>query len=261
MVLQTIALIKFFLLNYADRKNLILLTVILLSGVLSSQFISELSLINSNNIQLAFQIEFFRYALILLSTLLLCVAIADDFATAQFEHLLAMPLSRWQYIAAQLGAILVINTIIVFLAAMVLWLQFDSGLVFGWALSYWLELCLVSLVALLAVISLEKIPSAMMMTISVYLIARLSPVIEQIISKALYYSDGEVINQVLLYVFHVIQFILPSPQVFLSNDSFYSLEVSSLSLVNQAIAVLVYGFFLISIMLFDFYRKEFALNK
>lgn len=261
MVLQTIALIKFFLLNYADRKNALLLAAILLTGVLSAQFISELSLINSANVLLAFQIEFYRYAIILLSTLVMCVAVADDFATQQFEHLLAMPLSRWQYLVAQMVTIFIVNSVFVVVTALVLLAQFGAEIVLTWAVSYWLELCLVSMIAFLAIISLEKIPASMMLTLSVYLIARLSPVIEQMITKSVQYSDGGVMNQVILTVFHLIQFILPSHQAFLNNDVFYSLNISQLNLAAQALPVLIYSSFIISIMLFDFYRKEFALNK
>lgn len=261
MIFQTITLIQFLLLNYSQRKNVTPLLLIILFGFLAAEFVAELSLINSQEAQFAFQIEFYRYALILLSALILLVAIADDFASKQFESLLSMPLARWQYIVAQIGAIAVVNIAIVVLASIVLLLQADFNLVLIWCYSIWLELMLCSMMALLAILSLEKIPNAMMLLLSLYLLSRSSRVIIEIIEQSVYYSSGDTLNKIILSIFQLISFVLPNTHAFLQNNLFYTLNTAAFQLAQQSAWVALYSLFLLAIIVFDFYRKEFALNK
>jgi len=261
MMSQTIALIQFFLLNYSQRKNVILLLTIVLFGFISSQFVHELSLINSAEAQFAYQIEFYRYALVLLSALILIVAVADDFASRQFENLLSMPLSRWQYIAAQISAMAMMNAVMVLITSLVLVTQVGFDALLVWSISMWLELMLCSFLALLAILSLEKVPSAMILLLSLYVLSRASPIILEIIGQSVYYSDGDAVNQFILWVFKGITFVLPSPHVFVQNDLFYGQQFAQVNLAQQALWVLLYGAFITLVSLFDFYRKEFALNR
>lgn len=261
MVSQTITLIRYFLTAYSSRKNFFLLISILLAGLLSSQFIAELSLSQAANAQLSFQIEFYRYALIIFSVLILVVSIAEDYESRQFEMLLSMPLSRWQYIVGQISAVLLLNLLMCVLAGLLLLLQSPINVVFYWLLSFWLEMTLVSFIALLAIISLEKIPSAIMLTLCLYLLSRISDSVLQIITMSVEYSDESMINVVLLMVFEWVQLVLPSTSAFLSNNAFFELSTLSMSNLSlQGFSVLVYCAFILSVTLFDFYRKDFSLN-
>lgn len=233
--------------------------MMILIGFVSAQFISELSLINSKEAQFSFQIEFYRYSFIVFSSLIVITAIADDFATAQFESLLSMPLSRWQYLLAQIGAIAVINVFMVMVAGLMLLLQVDLILAINWCASMWMELMLCSFIALLAILSLEKVPTAMMLFISLYILSRASPIILEVIQQSVYYSDGDTINTIVLYIFQLITYILPASDVFVQNDVFFNLS-QNVNLLNQALWVLIYALFINAIILFDLYRKEFALK-
>lgn len=261
MMSQTITLIHFFLLNYSQKKNVTLLLVILLVGFFSAQFVNELSLINSAEAQFSFQIEFYRYGLILLSALILIVAVADDFTSLQFENLLSMPLARWQYVVAQISAMAVVNFAIVLFASSILLVQVDLSIIVFWLMSMWLELMLCSLLALLAILSLEKIPSAMIFFLSLYLLSRSSSIIVEIIAQSVYYSDGDMTNQMVLWLFQVITYVLPNQAAFLQNDLFFASQVDSIMLWGQFQWFILYGVFIVVIIMFDFYRKEFALNQ
>jgi len=261
MISQTITLIKFFLLNYSQRKNSVLLGVILLVGFMLAQFTADLSLINSAEAQFSFQIEFYRYGLILLSSLILIVAIADDFASRYFENLLSMPLSRWQYIAAQMGAITLMNAMMVLMACAVLLAQADFYSVLIWFFSMWFELMLCSMFALLAILSLERVPSAMILLLSLYVLSRSSTIIIEIIEQSVYFHDGKGVSSLILMLFQAISFVLPNTHAFVQNDLFYSMNFDAINLVGQFTWVALYSVFLSAIILFDFYRKEFALNK
>lgn len=238
-----------------------MLFIILLVGFISAQFVQELSLINSTEALFAFQVEFYRYCLTLLSSLILVVAVADDYSSRQFENLLSMPIQRWQYLVAQVCAIAVVNVAIVLFAACLLVFQVDFDVAITWLVSMWLELMLCSLLALLAILSLEKIPSAMMLFISLYILSRASPIIIEIIEQSVYYSDGNVVNKSILITFQLIDMILPNAAVFLQSDLFFNLDVSEVNLWAQFLWVLLYGLFIFAVILFDFYRKEFALNR
>jgi len=261
MISQTITLIQFFLLNYSQRKNLVLLLIILLVGFMSSQFVSELSLTNSAEAKFSYQIEFYRYGFVLLSALILIVAVADDFASRQFENLLSMPVSRWQYLVAQISAVAILNAVMVILASFVLAFEVDLNVLALWSISMWLELMLCSFLALLAILSLEKVPSAMMLLLSLYVLSRASPIILEIIAQSVYYSDGDTINETILWLFKIITYVLPNPHVFVQNDLFYSLKLSQINISQQALWVILYCAFIGLVASFDFYRKEFALNR
>ncbi len=263
MMSQTITLIRFFLTAYSSRKNIFMLFILLMLGALSGQFIYVLSLSNAQAAQLALQIEFYRYTLALLSVLMLIVSVAEDYDSKQFEQLLSMPLHRWQYLVAQMGSIALINGVICLLSTLGLLLFVTTDITFlsYWFSGFWLELMLVSFIALLAVISLEKIPTAFFLTLSLYVLARLSDAIEQIISMSVEYSEASTVNVLMSHLFSVIQLVLPGSGAFLNNNLFFTQSTQVMNLLlEQASSVSMYGLFLMAIILFDFYRKDFALK-
>jgi len=262
MISQTIALIRYFLSAYLVRKNVLIVLAILVVGYLSSQFIVQLSLSKGVEAQLAFQIEFYRYLFVLFSVLLLMVSVADDYESRQFEILLSMPLHRWQYVIAQMGVIFILNFILCIVAALVVSLQAELTTSLILFVSLWLELVLVSVIALLAIISLEKVPSAVMLTVCLYVLARASDSIVSIVEMSVHYSDQSLVNQAVLYTFKFIQFLLPNTNAYLANDYFFNINIDGLAnLFNQALSVLVYVIFIGMVILYDFYRKEYALKQ
>jgi len=259
MIRQTISLFRYLMLGILNRRLLVLVSILVATAVLLGIFITELAIINSQQIATAVQADFLRYSFVFLALLLVTTNVSDDFEFKQFERLLTMPISRWQYIAAQFMTIASIGAMLVFPVLIIMMLQSTAEVAIYWSAALWLEILLVGLLGLLAILSLEKIPQAVFFSAAVYLLAKLSGLIGQMLAESVYLSDGGMANRFAELVFGGILHIIPRLEAFAQNNVFFESHGLSTMLLNQLGTVSVYSLFLISVCLVDFYRKEFNL--
>ena len=257
MIGQTISLFRFLLLGILNLRLLVMVSILLVVSVLLSSFITELAIINSRQIATAVLADFLRYSLVFLALLLITTSVAQDFESRQFERLLTMPISRWQYIAAQFMAIASIALILVLPVLLVVWMAASLDVALYWAAALWLEILLVSLVSLVAILSLEKIPQAVFFTLAVYLLAKLSGLISQMLAESVELSNGAAANQFADYIFNGILHLIPRLEAFAQNDVFFEPQGLPALLLTQLSTVSLYTLFLLAVCLIDFYRKEF----
>ena len=248
---------RFLMLGILSKRLLVLVAIMVLGAVLSGSFIHELAIINGAAIQTAFVADFLRYGLALLALLMITTSVAEDYEFRQFERLLTMPLARWQYIAAQT---LVIACLCLLLVAPVLLLvSLYSSLVLGfyWAAALWLELFLISMLGLLAILSLEKIPQAVFFSLAIYLLAKLSGLITLMLAESVKLSEGSASSRAIEFIFSAILYIIPGTRSFAESDVFFGDIDLLLTLMGQLSSVVIYALFILAICLVDFYRKEF----
>jgi hypothetical protein len=257
MISQTIALFRYLILGIVSRRLFVLLAVLLLTAVLCGGFIDELAIINGDAIVGAFVADFLRYSLALLALLMVTSAVAEDYESQQFERLLTMPLARWQYIAAQALVIACLCLLLVLPALLLI--SFYSSLALGlyWAAALWLELMLISLLGLLAILSLEKIPLAVFFSLSIYLLAKLSGLISLMLAESVRLSDGSAGSRALDMFFNAILYVIPDSGSFADSDVFFEALDLQAVLGDQLFSVTIYALFLLAASLIDFYRKEF----
>ncbi len=148
------------MLGIMSRRFAVLVAVLLLAAGLAGGFIGELAIINADAVVAAFVADFLRYSMALLVLLMIATSVAEDYEFRQFERLLTMPLSRWQYIAAQTLVVASLCLLLTLPATLLLLLFSDGVSALYWAAALWQELLLVGLLGLLAILSLEKIPQA-----------------------------------------------------------------------------------------------------
>lgn len=259
MYSQTIALFHYLLLGVANRRLIVLISILYIGGLLLSSFIIELAIINSQAIAAAFLADFLRYSLVLLILLLVTSNVADDFEYQQFERLLTMPVSRWQYIVAEFLVTAVTALILVLPSLFVFTFYASFDIAAYWTMAVWLELLLVGLIGLLAILSLEKVPLAVFLSLAVYLLSKLSVLIKQMIAESVYLSDGSMANRFAEAVFSGILYLLPSLESFAQSDVYFDTLATTSLLVTQFQQVSVYAVFILAACLVDFYRKEFNL--
>ena len=257
MIGQTISLFRFLLLGILNLRLLVLVSILLLVSVLLSSFITELAIINSRQIATAVLADFLRYCLVFLALLLVITNVAEDFEFKQFERLLTMPVSRWQYIAAQFMVIASIAAALVAPVLIILALLSSLELALYWSAALWLEMLLVGLIGLLAILSLEKIPQAVFFSLAIYMLAKLSGLISQMLSESVDLSDGGLANRVSEFIFSGILYVIPRIEAFAQNDVFFESYGLSEILLSQLGTVSLYSAFLLAVCLIDFYRKEF----
>jgi hypothetical protein len=258
MTKQTIALFRYLMLGIVSRRLLVLLAVLLFTAMLSGSFIQELAIINGSAIVGAFIAELLRYSMALLALLMVTSAVAEDYESRQFERLLTMPLARWQYIAAQFMVIACLCLLLV--SPVLLLVSWYSGPAIGfyWAAALWQELMLLSLLGMLAILSLEKVPLAVFFSLAIYLLAKLSGLISQMLAESVYLSDGSAASRATEFIFNSILYVIPDSSSFAQNDVFFDAANLLAVLGTQFQSVVVYALFLLAVSLVDFYRKEFS---
>ena len=257
MASQTIALFRYLMLGIMSRRLLVLLGVVVLAAVLSAGFIEELAIINGAAIVSAYVADFLRYSLSLLALLMVASAVAEDYQSRQFERLLTMPLARWQYIVAQTLVIACLCLLLVLPALLLVSLYAGVAAGFYWAAALWLELLLISLLGLLAILSLEKIPQAVFFSLAIYLLAKLSGLINLMLAESVRLSEGSAASRAVEFIFSAILYVLPDTGSFAQSDIFFESIDRLAALGDQLLSVTVYALFLLAVCLVDFYRKEF----
>jgi hypothetical protein len=227
------------------------------AGIVVSQFAAALAIINSEKIAFAILGEFLRYGLVLLVITSICFHISQAYELSQFERILSMPIHRGQYILAQTFVVLSLS-LVASMAVLLSCLIFSSWSVsLYWFLAVFLELVLSGLFAMLAIMSLEKLPVAILLSISIYLLSRLVPLIDVSLYNASEFFSDEVTYQFSDTFIRLVQYVLPGREAFAQNNMLFENTVDWTMLLKQFVAVLLYGAFIILISTVDFYRKEF----
>ncbi len=258
MISQTIALFRYLMLGIISRRLFVLLAVLLLVAVLGASFIDELAMINSEAVVGAFVADFLRYSLAVMALLMVTTAVAEDYESRQFERLLTMPLARWQYIAAQ-GLVIACMCLLLVLPALLLISLYSSPLLgLYWAGALWLELLLISLLGLLAILSLEKIPLAVFFSLAIYLLAKMSGLISLMLAESVRLTDGSASSRALELIFSAILYVIPDTGSFADSDVFFEVIDLPVLFGEQLLSVTIYALFLLAVSLIDFYRKEFS---
>ena len=198
-----------------------------------------------------------RPSLVLLALLVVASAVAEDYQSRQFERLLTMPLARWQYIAAQALVIACLCLLLVLPVLLLVSLYSNVTLGLYWAVALWLELLLVSLLGMLAILSLEKIPLAVFFTLAIYLLAKLSGLISLMLEESVRLNEGSASSLVAEKLFNAILYVIPDTSSFADSDVFFDIADLPALLGDQLLSVVVYALFLLAVSLVDFYRKEF----
>jgi ABC-type Na+ efflux pump permease subunit len=233
--------------------------VLALLTMLVGNFFSELAIINGKAIVVALVADFLRYSLGLFALLVITTGVAEDYEFKQFERLLTMPLSRWQYIVAQVLVIASLCLLLVLPVLLVISFYGDWQVGLYWASALWLEIFLLGLLGMLAILSLEKIPLAVCFSLAVYLLAKLSGLISQMLAESIQLSDGSLTSRFVDYIFGAILYLVPDLETFADNDVFFG-NVDLIEKISvQFSSTVIYALFLIAVCLVDFYRKEFNL--
>jgi len=256
MVAQTIALFRFQLIGIVSRRLMISLLVLLLIAFLGGRFLAGLALVNGEAVALAAQADFLRHCLVLLLVVSLTAQVARDYDSGQLERMLAMPLARWQYLLS-LFSVMVLLALLLAVVALLPLLPFEPGKAWYWGAAVFLELLLAGQMALLAILSLERLPQAIPLALGLYLLARLGPVIDLALKHSANYYQEETGFRFGQQLFTLIRYLLPGDQAFASNNLLFGDGAALLAaLGQQSLQVLIYLLFLLAVMMADFYRKE-----
>ena len=257
MFKQTIALFRYQLRGIVNGRIVVAIAALLVVAFLGGRFVAELAIINSEAIALAAMADFLRYSLVLILIISICYQISQDYELHQFERLLAMPVTRNQYVLAQFFVLLTLSLVLSLPVFLLMSLINGFPLALYWSAALFLEMILVGQFAILAILSLEKLPIAVIFTLAIYLLAKAAPLIDLVLTQSSNYYDEETGFQIYFFVFSLLQYVLPDVSAFAQNNVLLESEWTGMLLGKQLVSVLVYGVFIQFVILLDFYRKEF----
>ena len=256
MVAQTIALFRFQLIGIVNQRLLLSLLMLLLLAFLGGRFVASLALIDSEAVALAAQADFLRYALVLMMVVGISAWIARDYESGQLERLLAMPLTRLHYLLALFAVMNVLAALLGAAAALPL-LAVNVGAGLYWGMAVFLELLLAGQLAVLAILSLERLPQAILLALGLYLLSKLGPVIDLALRHSSRYFSDEAGFRIGQQLFTLIRSLLPGDAAFAQNNLLLMTQPDwATALFAQFIQTLIYLLFLQAVILADFYRKE-----
>ena len=231
---------------------LVLLVIVVLTG----QFVTQLALIDVERIANALMADLMRYCLVFIMLVTVCYQISQDYELQFFDRLLAMPVSRFQYLLAQLALVTVLAVLFVLPLLLVLGLSDLNSAVY-WAAAVFLELLLVGQIASLVSISLEKLPVALMASLAFYLFIKTLPLIGLILVESAPFYEEEQSFQFYRLFFDSIQFLMPGMEAFAQNNLLFVKQGYVGALAGQLTTIVIYSLLLQSMVLIDLYRKEF----
>lgn len=257
MIKQTIALFRYQLLGIINIKIVLILCIVFVVAFLLSRFVAELAIINSETISLGVMADFLRYSLILMLIISISYQISQDYELSQFERLLAMPVSRSQYVLAQFFVLLTFSGFLVLPVFFLMFFLNDFSLALYWTSALFLEMILIGQFAILAILSLEKLPVAVIFALASYLLAKAVPFIDLIFSQSMTFYNEDSSFQIGSVLFSIIKYVLPDSSAFAQNNVIFDAVGQWSLLLKQLITVLMYGLFIQFVILIDFYRKEF----
>lgn len=256
-MIQTIALFRFQVRRLKDYKTVGFLIAMYVSAFAASQFVAELAIVESVQVVVHLFADLVRYGGVIVVIVLTCHLVTVDYEQGFFERIFAMPVLRYQYLLSQQLVLLVLcGGVVIPVFFLFPWIA-DIETAIYWGIAVFLELLLFGQIALLAAVSLERLPSSILLSLTMAFLIKVLPVIELMSYEATNYTDEEPEFSIMRLILGAIKFILPNAKALAENDQlFYGTNFERL--FEQFLAVAIFMAFIHFVVLLDFYRKEFV---
>ena len=233
-----------------------LFAVVLLIGVGLSLFLSEATITETVETQIALSSAYLRLATVLVMGVFVSVSIAREANDGLLQMLLALPLPRAAWYLGRLGGFVAVGTLVAIAAAGTMLPWAPASAAARWALALACELWVVVAFALLVSVSLARPTAALALTIGFYLLARAMGALLLISDNSRAYDPaaGEsIVNGVL----HGLSHLLPRLDQYARAEWLIYPDVAQgqpLSII--AVGSLLYLALLAAAGLFDLYRRN-----
>jgi hypothetical protein len=234
--------------------SIMVIAFVLALGV--SLFVRELAITESGRVQVAFLATLTRLGAVLLTALYVVSTMAREFNDRVVDLTISFELPRASFVLGRFLGYAVISIAIGIVAALVL-SPFTGGLgLFVWASTLMLELWIVVALSIFCIITFTQVMPAASFVLAFYLLARSIGAL-QLISASPLLAGQSLSHRFATWALNALAYVLPdldrfSQTALLVNDN-PDLAALAIPLGQTA----VYVPLLISVALFDFYRKNF----
>lgn len=240
----------------AIRNRLVwLLLATVLCGFGLIQFIGDIAITETRQIQSALMGSFFRFSAVFIVALFVVAGTVREMNDKVIDLVFAMPITRSRYYAGKLLGSILFAILMVVVFCLPLLLQVEPAQVLLWGISLFAECLLMIGISLLCVFTFGHVAIALSIIMAFYLLSRSIGAI-QLMTEGSMISLSSFSHQFMHSVVDGIAYLLPDLYRFTSNDWLVYGSGSMDDLVVVIIQTLVYLPLLAGAALFDLYRKS-----
>ena len=238
------------------NRLLVLLLVAAVSIFGLVEFIGELAITETRQIQAAFMSFVLRFSAVLITALYVVSSVQREFNDKTINLIISLPAPRYCYYFGKLAGFSVLALAMSVLACLPVLLYADPLQSLLWSSSLFLELLIVIALCLFFIITLENMPLTLTAVAAFYLLSRsISTII--LIGKSPLLETTDLSQHFINYVLGCIAFILPQLEQFTRTDWLVYGTGTLHHLGFAVLQALIYLVLLSAVALFDLYRKNF----
>jgi len=241
----------------ARRNRLLMLALILVAaGLAFTQFLQQVAITESNQIQTALLAALLRVGAVFMLAGFVVTSMVREFNDKVMELILSRPLKRSSYFLGKLAGYTAVALALTLISSLPLALFAPAPRVALWGLSLACELVLVTAFALFCVLTLTQVMSALAAVAGFYLLSRSISALQIMAANPL--SDGITLGQKLVnYVIDAIAFLLPSLDRMTQTGWLIYGAPTAAEIAQLLAQTAVYVLLLCGAALFDLQRKNF----
>ncbi len=241
----------------ARRNRLVWLALILVvSGLALTQFLQQVAITESNQIQTALLAALARAGAVFILAGFVVTSMVREFNDKVTELVLSRPIRRSSYFFGKLAGYAAVALAFALIASAPLALFAPATRVALWGVSLACELFIVTAFALFCVLSLTQVMSALAAVTGFYLLARSIGALQIMAANPLS-GDSSLAQQVVNFVVGAIAFILPELDRMTQTGWLLYAAPTTAEMLQILAQTLIYALLLCGAALFDLQRKNF----
>ena len=237
------------------RLPLLVGCVILVLGA-ASLFAAELAIAEGARFQAAIYAAGVRLASVFIVGLYVLASMGREFDDRGLDTMLALDLTRGQYLLGKLAGFLVIGVLVAAAATVPLALSATPGALLQWGLSLGLELSIVIAVALFCSVSLGQVMMAASVVVGFYLLARTLTAARLMAASPIAGADS-MPHQIMHWVTEGVALLIPGFDHWTRTAWVVDGPAPWLEIAALAGQGMLYVVLLAAASMFDFYRRNF----
>jgi len=256
MLRHILPIARYTLLEALRNRLLWLALILIAAGLAFTQFLQQVSITESNQIQAALLAALLRVGAVFMLAGFVVTSMVREFNDKVMELILSRPMRRSSYFVGKLAGFTAVALALALIFSLPLALFAPVPRVALWGLSLACELLLVTAFALFCVLSLTQVMSALAAVAGFYLLSRSISALQIMVANPL--SDTLSLGQgVVGYVVDAIAFVLPGMDRMTQTAWLIYSAPTAAELGQLLVQTVAYVLLLCGAALFDLQRKNF----
>jgi len=256
MLRHILPIARYTLLEALRNRLLWLALILVAAGLAFTQFLQQVAITESNQIQAALLAALLRAGAVFMLAGFVVTSMVREFNDKVMELILSRPLRRSSYFFGKLAGYAAVALALALIASLPLALFAPAPQVALWGLSLACELLIVTAFALFCVLSLTQVMSALAAVAGFYLLSRSISALQIMAANPL--SDGLSLGQKLVnFIIDAIAFLLPGLDRMTQTGWLIYSAPTPAEIMQVLAQTAVYMLLLCGAALFDLQRKNF----